>query len=344
MANGLLRVGWDDDGLLTSVQDLRAQREVITPGARANVLQLFRDHPSDYDAWEVDADDLQDAAEITDCDGIEVVESGPLRASVRISRSFGKSHVTQHMVLTAGSPRLDIRTEVDWQESHRLLKVAFPVDVRAERAAFDVGFGHVERPTHENTSWDAAQFEVPAHRFADLSEPGYGVALLNDSKHGYDVRGNVLRLTLLRAPTAPDPVADRGTHRFTYALLPHAGALPESDVVREAEALNLPLRVVDTTAHPGDLPRRAQAVHVAGGTVAVTTVKKSERGDALVVRLCEVAGGRTTVRVTPGVATRSAARCDLLERVQEQLSAEPDGTVSLTLTPFQLATLRFEPA
>jgi alpha-mannosidase len=341
MENALLRVRWDGDGLLTSVYDKQAGREVLAAGERGNVLQLFRDHPSDYDAWEIDADDLHHPQALTSCESIEMIEATPLRAAVRTVRRTAASTVTQTMVLRSGSRRVEFHTTVDWQETHRLLKVAFPVAVRAARAAFDVGFGHVERPTHENTSWDAAQFEVPAHRFADLSEHGYGVALLNDCKHGYDVRGSTLRLTLLRAPTMPAPRADRGVHQLTYALFPHPGDLVSGGVVEEAEALDLPLRCVATAPHRGDLPRRANAVSVDGPGVAVTAVKKSERGEALVVRICEVAGGRRTVRVNPGITAVAAARCDLLERPREPLALR-DGAVQLELGPFQLATLRFE--
>jgi alpha-mannosidase len=338
MANGLLRIAWDEDGLLTSVYDLQAQRECIAPGERANVLQLFRDHPADYDAWELDTDDLRDPLPLTRCESIEVTERGPLRAAVGVTRRHGATAITQTIALHAGSRRVDFHTAIDWQEPHRLLKVAFPVAVRTSTASYDVGFGHVERPTHDNTSWDAAQFEVPAHRFADLSEHGYGVALLNRDKHGYDVRGNVMRLSLLRSPTSPHPLADRGMHEIAYALYPHPGGLVEGGVVAAAEAFELPLRCVPTSTHPGDLLPSASAVRVDGEGVAVTAVKKAERGDALVVRVCEVAGGRTTARVAPVAAHGAAWRCDLLERPRE-----PAGE-AIALGPFQLATLRFDPS
>ena len=186
-------------------------------------------------------------------------------------------------------------TDVDWQESNRLLKVAFPVTVRSPRATYEIQFGQVERPTHENTTWDEARFEVCAQQWADLSEPGYGVALLNDCKYGYDVHGNVLRLSLLRAPSWPDPVADRGAHRFTYALLPHRGDVAEGRVVEEARELNQPLRLVREARHPGARPPSASLVATTGVPVQVSAVKHADRADGIVVRLVEVNGRRGPV-------------------------------------------------
>jgi alpha-mannosidase len=332
MENAVLRLEWDGDGCITRILDKEARRELIPDGARANVLQLFRDHPTDYDAWEVHGDDLRIVEEFTAADAVEVTECGPARATLRVSRRHGGSSFVQTVTLHAGSRRVDMHLHADWQESHRLLKVAFPVDVRSDQATYDVGFGHVIRPTHENTSWDAARFEVPAHRFADLSEPAYGAALLTRDKHGFDVRGGALRLSLLRAPTAPDPQADRGSHDVDYALLPHLGDLAAAHVHHEAEAYDLPLRAVAATAHQGSLPGSARLLDLdAEGEVLVTAVKRAERGDAVVVRVCEVGGGRAELRLDG-----RAQLCDLLEEPHTAL----DGP--LALTPFRLATLRFE--
>jgi alpha-mannosidase len=336
LENALLRISWDGDGLLTSIHDKEADREILTPGSRGNVLQVFRDHASDYDAWEIDADDLRTPTDLTACESIE-----PTRCGVRMVRRHQQSTITQTITLQPGSRRIDFHTVIDWRESHRLLKVAFPTSLRSDSATYDAGFGHVRRPTHENTSWDAAMFEVPAQRFADLSEPDYGVALLSIDQHGFDVRGSTLRLTLLRAPTAPDPQADRGVHEFTYALLPHSGDLVAARVHHQAEAFAMPLRVVPTTPHRGELPPTGTLLDLAGDPgVMVTAVKKSERGDALVVRLCEVHGARSTVTLTPrGTPAAAPTRTDLLERPTDPPGA---ATNPLTLRPFELATLRFD--
>jgi alpha-mannosidase len=340
LENALLRIAWDGDGLLTSIHDKQSGREILAPGARGNLLQVFRDHPSDYDAWEIDADDLRAPTDITECESIE-----PTRSGVCITRRHNRSTITQTITLAPHSRRVDFHTVIDWQETHRLLKVAFPTRLRSDTASYDVGFGHVRRPTHENTSWDAAMFEVPAQRFADLSEPDYGVALLTRDKHGFDVRGGILRLTLLRAPTAPDPQADRGVHEFTYALLPHPGDVVAGGVHHHAEAFEIPLRIVPTVSHAGDLPSSGTLLALDGDAqVLVTAVKKSERGSALIVRVCEVHGTHGTVTVTPQATTRTknASRTDILER---PTAPPPQGTDGhrLQLRPFELATLRFEP-
>ncbi len=217
----------------------------------------------------------------------------PFEAAVRFVRTFGDSRITQVMRLAAGSRRLEFDTRVDWHERHRFLKVAFPVAIRSTRATYEIQHGHIERPTVANTSWDEARFEVCGHRWADLSESGYGVALLNDGKYGYDVRGHVMRLSLLRAPAYPDPEADQGEHRFAYALLPHAGPFYE-EVVAEAESFNLPITIV---ARP--------TAGAAGQSRGARPPRGQRRGremgrpfDGVVVRLCEVWGWRAPVRVT----------------------------------------------
>jgi alpha-mannosidase len=339
--NGILRVAYDASGLLTSVWDHETGREVLAPGERGNLLQLHEDHPKAFDAWDVDRDYLD---QVTDLDGPtanepELTEHHPLRATVRWTRRFGDSErgstIRQALRLTAGSRRIDFHTEVDWQERHRFLKVAFPVAIRSTRATYEIQHGHIERPTHANTSWDEARFEVCAHRWAELAEPGYGVALLNDCKYGYDVRGHTLRLSLLRGPGYPDPDADRGRHRFAYALLPHPGDLREGRVVEEAEAFNLPI-----TVRSGRVDRPQSIVAVDRAGVSVEAVKPADAGDGTVVRICEVHGGRGSVTVTLERPFVAVQRTDALERPLGDV--DHDGRrVRLDLRPFELVTLRF---
>jgi alpha-mannosidase len=342
LENAHLRVELDGDGLLVSVFDKDAQREVLAPGARGNVLQLFDDRPVKWDAWDVDVSHRETARDVVQLDEV-AVESQGAAGVLRLARRFGASTVTQRMRLAADSRRVDFVTDVDWQESQTLLKVAFPVDVRAQRATYEIQFGHVERPTHFNTSWDVARFESCAQRWADLSETGYGVALLNDCKHGYDVHGNVLRLSLLRSPSSPDPVADRGTHRFTYALFPHTGDACTGGVIAAAEALNVPLTALPVEPEAGSRPASASFLSLDGPGVVVDAVKPAENGDGIVVRLHEAWGGRRrTVLRVPG-DVRTAERTDLLEHHVADVEVR-DGGVELVLRPFEIVTLRLRRA
>ena len=340
LENDWLRVVWDDQGSLVSVWDKRIEREVLAgPGNR---FHLHPDYPNNYDAWDIDHFAFDTTTEIDGLSSVEIIEDGPLRASVRMVRSFSQSSITQVISLTNTGPRLDFATEIDWNESHRLLKVAFPVTVHSHRATYEIQFGHVERPTHANTSWDLARFEVCAHRWADLSEDGYGVALLNDSKYGYDIRGNVMRLTLLRAPSWPDPQADRGVHRFTYALLPHPGDLRSAGVIEEGYQLNVPLQtVLAGSGQAGMIPAAGSFLSVDTAHVVLETVKKADNGDALIVRGYEAWGRRGPVRITSGLPLAGAEAVDLLECRAQPVAWDRDG-VDLELRPFQLFTLRLE--
>lgn len=358
MSNGLLHVEWDASGAVTSLVHRPSGRQALAPGQRGNVLQVHVDRPNEYDAWDIDAEAYEQGEDMLQAAEVEVVEASPLRARVRIRRQWRSSTIEQVMSLRAGSPCLEIESVVDWRESHILLKAAFPLHVHSPRATYEVQFGHLERPTHSNTSWDEARYEVCGHTWADLSEAGFGVAVLNDSKYGHDVRGNVMRLTLLRSPTWPDPVADQGPHRFTYALMPHIGDPASARVVQAAHGLNSPLRLTslpgsapDRGAVPGRaetsgaLPERHSLVEVDDPAAVVSAIKRADDGRGAVVRLYESSGGHRTVRVRWSAllagAGAAACRADLLERPTGQpLERDREGWVTLGLHPFEIVTLR----
>ncbi len=346
--NGVLRVEVDGRGLLTSVLDLPAGRECLAPGAAGNLLQLHQDLPNEYDAWDVDAFYRNTVTDLVEVDSVEATMTHSGAAAVTVARVFGSSKVRQVISLESGARRLDVETLVDWHESEKLLKVTFPLDVRADRSAAETQFGHVFRPTHRNTSWDAAKFEICAHRFLHVGEPGYGIAVVNDSTYGHDVTRDVradggttttVRLSLLRAPRCPDPHADQGEHRLRYALMPGADIV---DAVREGYALNLPERRVrgSTVLTP--------LVSIAEASVVVEAVKLAEdRSGDLVVRLYEAAGRRTHTHLTIGFAVADVHETDLLERRLPDavaLSVEDNAVVELALRPFQIRTLRLRPA
>ena len=340
LENDRLRLVVDGDGLLTSVYDRVADREVLVPGGHGNLLQLHPDHPNRWDAWDIDRHYRRRRTDLTAADSVELVEAGPLRAAVRVVRSFGNSRLVQDIVLRAGSPRIDIVTDVDWHESEKVLKAAFELDVQAERSAAETQFGHVHRATHTNTGWDAARFEICAHRWLRVAEAGYGVAVLNDSTYGHDVTrtphrdgvGTTVRLTLLRAPHSPDPETDQGHHRFGYALLPGATV---GDAVAEGLALNLPLRAAHATPAP--------LLRIDDPAVTVESVKLADdRSGDVVVRLYESRGGRAAATLTAGFPLAGAHVTDLLEQPLER--AESSGErVRVALRPFQILTLRLRP-
>lgn len=341
MENRCYRLDLNEKGQIASLYDKRYGREVLAPGRCGNVLQAFEDKPMNFDAWDIDIYYQEKVREIGELVETVVEESGPLRGTLRLTWKFADSTITQRLSLYRSSPRIDFRTEVDWHEHQVLLKAAFPVQVRSPRATYDIQFGSLERPTHWNTSWDAARFEVVGHKWADLSEGNYGVALLNDCKYGYDVKKDVLRLTLIKSGIEPDKSADQGYHRFTYSLLPHQGGWREGDVVREAYGLNNPLlaRVIPT-AQEGTLPRRFAFAEVDTPTAIVETIKKAEDGDAWVLRVYEYGQCRLkNVHLRLGQAICKAVTCNLVEEQEEPVAWEGN-TLTFDLAPFEVKTFK----
>jgi alpha-mannosidase len=340
--NGLVRVEFDDDGLISSIRDLAADREVLAPGTRGNLLRLHTDLPNEWDAWDIDRHYRRQYVDLTEVTSITLAEREPLVGAIRVERAFGDSRIVQTIRVRAGSRRIDVETEIDWHETEKILKATFPLDVHAERTAAEIQFGHVFRPTHTNTSWEAAKFEVYSHRWVHAGEHGYGVALINDATYGYDVsrEGGVttLRLSLVRAPRSPDPHADQGTHRMTYAIVPGADI---ADAITEGYALNLPLRV-----RPGGrAAEMSSLVGVEGATVEAVKLADDRSGD-VIVRVYESLGGRAKARLRTSFPLTDVEVVDLLERPLADLHPpiEPDGTVPLTLHPFEVVTLRLRPS
>lgn len=339
MTNGLLRMRLGADGTIDSLWDFEAGREVLARGSKGNVFQMHPDNPIVNDAWDVDIFYKERCQDLLAVDEISVLETGPLRASVAVRRRFGSSSIFQKIILRAESRRIDFVTEVDWHESHKILKVAFPVDVRSPQATYEIQFGHLQRPTHYNTSWDMARFEVCAHKWADLSEAGYGVALLNDCKYGYDIHDNVMRLSLLRSPAAPDPGADRGEHVFTYSLLPHQGDFRAGRVLEEAYELNVPLRCEALTPRKGGLPAQRSFFSTDRAGVVIEAVKWAESGDGIIVRLYEAFGSRGPLLLQTSLPVARVFQTDMLENEETEIAVNPEG-IRLTLVPFEILTLK----
>lgn len=325
----------NENGQLSSLYDKEYDCQVLQSGACGNVLQLFEDKPLNFDAWDIDMFYYQKMEEIGAPVMQELVENGPLRAVLRQKWKFHKSCITQDMVVYTKDRRIDFQTHVDWQETQKLLKAAFPVDIRSTYATYDIQYGNVRRPNNSNTSWDRARFETVAHRWVDLSEHGYGVSLLNDCKYGHDIHDNVIRISLLKSATYPDYTADKGEHDFTYSLLPHGGDFVAGGTVQEAFDLNQPLEAVQGILR---LPTEAGSgmVRLTGAYVELDAMKKAEDGSCLVLRFHEYAGEKGKVQIQTGFPVKAYAESDLMERPQEEFRT---GDMRVTVGPYEIKTL-----
>lgn len=327
LENEFVRVEIGGDGTLCRVYDKRAGRECLAD--RGNQIWAYADRPRDFDAWDIEQDYTQSGQEVLATTAAEIVETGPHRAALRIIRRFANSTITQTIRLWSNSPRIEIRTDLDWHDRKILLKARFPLAVRAPHANFECAFGVIPRPTIRNTSFEQAQYEVAAHRFADLSEQGFGVALLNDGKYGHHAIGNELGITLLRSPVYPDLYADEGKQGFTYALLPHTGTWLDGGVLAEAEDLNQPMPAVAVSVAGGQTLR---PIRLDGLPLGLGGLKPAEDGNGLILRTYEPAGGRGNARLKLPEGWALAEEVNLLE--------EPLGNAETGFGPFQVHSWR----
>ncbi|XP_021584216.3 alpha-mannosidase 2C1 isoform X9 [Ictidomys tridecemlineatus] len=341
--NGIIRVSLDPTGRLTSLVLVASGREAIAEGALGNQFVLFDDVPLYWDAWDVMDYHLETRKPVLGQPGTLAIGSeGGLRGSAWFLLQISpNSRLSQEVVLDVGCPYVRFHTEVHWNEAHKFLKVEFPARVRSSQATYEIQFGHLQRPTHYNTSWDWARFEVWAHRWMDLSEHGFGLALLNDSKYGASVQGSVLSLSLLRAPKAPDTTADMGRHEFTYALMPHRGSFQDAGVIPAAYNLNFPLLALPA---PGPAPAATwSAFSLSSPAVVLETVKQAEANPqscTLVLRLYEAHGSHVDCWLHTSLPVQEAVLCDFLER-RDPAGHLPlqDARLKLTFSPFQVRSL-----
>src|SRR5579863_5512444 len=352
MENEFLRQRIDPkNGCMTSLFDKRSSTEALAPAETdsggpknmtcGNLLQTFVDKPQRWDAWNIDADFEKQHWDLDQPDEVKLVESGPLRAVIQVKNHFQNSTFVRNITLYAGSPRVDVQMEAEWHEKHILLKVAFPLSAHNDKAAFEIPFGSVERPTTRNTPAEKAQFEVPAQRWADISDSKHGFSLLNDCKYGYDAKGNVLRLSLLRSPEWPDPHADEGHHEFTYSLYPHGSGWKEALTIRQGYALNYKLIVLPTEKHSGTLAPEHSFLQSESENVVVSSLKKAEDGDDLILRFYEWAGKQADVVLQLPPGAQSASETDLMERPIGNLSVS-NGAVTVPTKPYEIKTIRVQ--
>ena len=350
LENESVRVKIDPQtGCMTSLFDKRSQTEALAPAETdtggpkdfvcGNLLQAFYDKPKRWDAWNIDADFEKQHWDLDKADQVELVDRGPLRAVIRVKNHFQNSTFVRDITLYAGVPRVDVKMHADWHEKHILLKVAFPLSAHNEKATFEIPYGSVERPTTRRTPAEQAEFEVPAQHWADISDATHGFSLLNDCKYGYDAKGNVLRLSLLRSSEWPDPHADEGLHDFTYSLYAHGGNWREAQTIRQGYELNDKLISRPSEKHQGSLPAKHSFVQIEPDTVVLTALKRAEDDDGLVLRFYEWAGKEVDVKVQVPVTAESAEETDLLERPIGNLSMH-DGAVTVRTKPYEIKTIK----
>lgn len=351
------------DGIITSLYDKRAGREVIAAGGKANQLVVFDDKPLYWQAWDVEVFHLNSRRELTN-EKSEIVDDGPERVSLRTKTKISEqSHATTTISLEAMTSDVSlvvVECEVEWHETMKFLKVEFPVDVVNTEANYETQYGIIRRPTHYNTNWDMAKFEVCCHKFADLSEANYGVSILNDSKYGFATCGNLMRLSLLRSPKAPDAHADMGQHHIRWAIMPHSGSLSAS-TVRAAKEFNTPLLTayVSRSSSERDHQRVADilsSIQVSGEhSLVLDCVKRGEddedvsrgefetrRGQSIILRIYESLGGRSRGTIRTRYSIKKVYKCNVLEDDLEEVKVSKDGSIEIELRAFEVATYRIQ--
>ncbi|KAJ2656985.1 Glycoside hydrolase, 38 vacuolar alpha mannosidase [Coemansia sp. RSA 1200] len=351
LANRFVRVVVDQSGHILSYYDLDESRELVPSGEKANFFELYDDVPIFWDAWDIEIYSLEKFKSLDGGVQVSIGERGPLVASLSVTVPISEQSVLRQTIsLSSISPRLDFDCNVDWHENRKCLKVSFTWDIYSDMATYETQYGVVQRPTHRNTTWDMAKFEVCAHKFADLSEFGYGVALLNDCKYGHSTLENTMTLTLLRSPKAPDEHCDMGTHSFRYALYPHKGCFNESNVVQEAYRFNVPLLAVPSTIPDTCVSDRSPHFSLSGArNVVLDTIKLAEddtRG--VIARLYEAFGGHANALLTAKMPFTSVQKVNILEEPMDDdtrnsgLNPLPfSKTVKVQLKPFEIVTLKF---
>ncbi|GLQ56764.1 alpha-mannosidase [Devosia nitrariae] len=333
LGNAHIEIRFDDAGRVTSILDRKTGRQVLEDGAVGNRLQAYRDRPAQFDAWDIDRSFEDQVWEIDDLKSVRVTETGPYRAALRLEWAYERSRIVQVISLEADARQVEVETFVDWNEHNTLLKAAFPLAINAAKVRAEIQFGHVERATHANTSWDEARYECSMQRWVEMSESDFGVAFLNDCKYGYDVRDTTIRLTLLRSPTYPWPQADQGEHRMRYAVMVHDGDI--GAVAAAAEDFNMPLLVLEGGVGPSE-GTGEPFLSVTGESVVLEALKLAEDNEDVIVRLCETRGVRAACRVGLPAGFANAVEVDLLEREPRSV----DAGQLLAFKPFEIKTLR----
>jgi alpha-mannosidase len=338
LENSKLKVVFDENGIIDSIYDKANDRMVLT--GKGNQLTVFQDKPIHESAWNLELDYQKKFWKLDSADSIEVIESSEVRGVIRIVRSFNKSVITQNIILAADADYIDFETRADWYETEKVLKAAFPVSVTNTHASYEIAHGSIDRPTHWNYGTDLVRFEVCGHKWADLSEGDYGVSIINDCKYGYDIKDNLMRITLMRAPICPDTVGDKGISTFTYRLYPHAGVWSQADTVKYAFELNQPLKGFNLKAQNGELEGNKSFINVDKENIIIDAVKPAQDGNGIIIRVYESEKKRGNVNIKFNFGKiKKVIECNLMEVDENELSTS-DNSFNFFITPHQVRTFR----
>jgi alpha-mannosidase len=337
LENEHLRAVFNIDGTIAELHDKQHGRQLLAD--RGNQLWIYTDIPRQFEAWDIDASYRREGAELAAISPPALIESGPVRATIQVIRRLNETEIVQEYRLYCGERILEVRTKALWHGRRRLLRAIFPLHIRTHEGWAETAFGAVPRPTHRNTPWDRARFEVPGHRWLDLSEPNYGITLITDSKYGYSIEGNVIGLSLLRAPIYPDPFADEGSHEFSYALYPHAGDWRTS-TVRIARNFNSPLSCILLENGSSDSAQFVSPIRLTGDRLELSALKKAEDSDATILRLYEPHGDRGQAVIESSSPLREALLVNILEEPIKPLQIQEKKQVRLPFTPFEVLTVK----
>lgn len=339
LENRFVRVQFDTNGQICSIYDKMEEREVLKAGQNGNVLMTYEDRPHNWDAWDINNYYVEKSWEITDVQEMKIIENGPIRCTVKVSRKYLDSDITQYISLCEDSSEIRIYNEIDWREKKILLKALIPVDIHADEATFEIQYGNLTRKTHKNTSWDFARFEVCMHKWLDISEGDYGVSILNDCKYGVSVNDGVIGISLLKSAVYPNPDADKEHHSFVFSIYPHKGSFKEAGTIGRAYALNNPMVGLLKENESGCLPGKYSIVQADAPNVVIEAVKKAEKEQATIIRLYETFNKRTRTTIHFGYPAKAVYECNMLEDVQQEV--ESVGTeAAITVKPYEIKTLK----
>jgi len=339
LENDLIKVTFHENGQISSIFDKTSMREVLQENKNANVLMTYEDRPHNFDAWDVNNYYVEKSWEITDVSSMELIETGPVCATIRISRKYLDSNIEQYVSLLYNSPEIIIRNEIDWNENHIFMKSLIPVDVHTDEATYEIQYGNVKRKTHYNTMWDYAKFEVCMHKWIDIAEDGYGVSVLNDCKYGCHVHDGTIGISMLKSATYPNPDADKEHHSFTFSIYPHDKDWKSAGTIKRAYQLNNPMTAVLKNNEGGNLPLEYSFVNVDAENVVIEVVKEAEDENGLIIRMYETNNKRTNVTMTFGMDVKKVDECNMLEEYFAQIRHE-GRTAFFSIKPYEIKTFR----